>query len=56
MFGGIEAFMDWLMYDLELDAEDIYESLYGEYYNSPVEKISEERGWLDGYRIGEGVR
>jgi len=49
MFGGKEGFADWLMNVLELDAEDFYESLYGEYYNSPVEKVSEERGWLDGY-------
>jgi len=49
MFGGKEGFADWLMNVLELDAEDFYESLYGEYYMSPVEKVSEGRGWLDGY-------
>jgi len=55
MFGGKEAFMDWLMYELELDAEDFYASVYGEHNNSPVDKISEERGWLDGYKTGEAV-
>jgi len=53
MFGGKEEFADWLMNVLELDAEDFYESLYGEYYNSPVEKVSEGRGWLDGYENAE---
>ena len=50
MFGGMNEFIKWLRDDLGLDAEDFYESVYGEYYNSPVEKVSEERGWLDGYR------
>ena len=54
MFGGKEGFADWLMNVLELDAEDFYESLYGEYYDSPVEKISEERGWLGGYQKAMG--
>jgi len=56
MFGGPDEFMNWLIYDLGLDADDVYTSRYGEYYNSPVEKVNEEREWLDGYRTVEGVK
>jgi len=53
MFGGMDDFKEWLMYGLELDAEDYYESVYGEYYMSPAEKVSEGRDWLDGYPVVE---
>jgi len=49
MFGSKEGFIEWLMYDLGLDAEDFYESVYGEYYMSPVGKVDDERDWLAGY-------
>ena len=49
MFGGVEGFAEWLRYGLELYAEDYYETVNGVYFMSPVEKIFDERGWLDGY-------
>ncbi|MCL2547732.1 MAG: hypothetical protein FWE76_01040 [Symbiobacteriaceae bacterium] len=51
MFGSMESFAQWLYYEAEVDPEDLNTSLLGEYSNSYVELVSEERSWLEGYGL-----
>ena len=48
-FGGMEGFEEWLKYGLGLYADDYYDIISGGSFMSPVERVDEERGWLDGY-------
>ena len=53
MFGGEDAFADWLLNVLQLDVTDFYATIYGEYFMSPVEKDYVQRDWFDGYQNAE---
>ena len=48
-FGGMEGFEEWLIYGLGLYADDYYDIISGGSFMSPVERVDEKRGWLDGY-------